>query len=84
MRMLPLFGVLVLNVLSLRAQASGWRERLSDAIRIATSRNPDLARMDAEIRAAGERARQADALPDPELVVGAMNVPTDLSFTRRT
>lgn len=82
MRMLPLFGVLVLNVLSLRAQASGWRERLSDAIRIATSQNPDLARMDAEIRAAGERARQADALPDPELVVGAMNVPTDLSFTR--
>ena len=82
MRMLPLFGVLIFNSLSLPGPASDWRQRLSDAIRIATSQNPELARMDAEIRAAGERSRQADSLPDPELSVGAMNVPTDLSFTR--
>ena len=82
MRMLPLLGVLILNSLSLRVDASDWRERLSDAIRTATSQNPELGRMDAEIRAAQERARQADSLADPELSVGAMNVPTNLSFTR--
>ncbi|HKB72030.1 MAG TPA: TolC family protein [Thermoanaerobaculia bacterium] len=73
-----LLGALVFNALS--APAPGWRERLSDAIRTATSKNPELTRMDAEIRAAAERARQADALPDPELSVGAMNVPVNLSF----
>lgn len=82
MRMLPFLGVLVLNLLSLRLQAADWRERLSDAIRTATSQNPELVRMDAEIRAAQRRAQQADSLADPELSVGAMNVPTNLSFTR--
>jgi outer membrane protein TolC len=82
MRMLPLFGVLVLNSFSLPVRASDWRQRLSGAIRTATSQNPELVRMDAEIRAADERARQADSLPDPELSVGAMNVPTNLSFAR--
>jgi outer membrane protein, heavy metal efflux system len=64
------------------AQASdSWKARLEEAIRTAVRTNPEILRMDAEIRAVGERARQADALPDPELSVGAMNVPVNLSFT---
>lgn len=61
--------------------ADPWKTRLEEAIRTAVRANPEILRMDAEIRAVRERARQADALPDPELSVGAMNVPTDLSFT---
>jgi outer membrane protein, heavy metal efflux system len=72
----------VLSSGSLLAQTADWHARLADAIRAATSKNPELARMDAEIRAAQERARQSDALPDPEVSFGAMNVPVDtFSFT---
>jgi len=74
-----LFGALVLNALA--APSPDWRARLEQAVRIAASRNPELARMDAEIRAAEARSRQAGVLPDPELSIGAMNVPTNFSFT---
>ncbi|MGH9442683.1 MAG: TolC family protein [Thermoanaerobaculia bacterium] len=75
-----LFGALVLSSANIPARASDWQETLSDAIRIATSANPELSGMDAEIRAWRERARQADSLPDPNLSMGAVNVPTNLSF----
>jgi outer membrane protein TolC len=81
MRFSLLVGAWALNLVP-AAPPPDWRVRLADAIRAATSRNPELVRMDAEIRAAGERARQADPLPDPEVTIGLMNVPvSSLSFT---
>ncbi|HET7453280.1 MAG TPA: hypothetical protein VFL12_11090, partial [Thermoanaerobaculia bacterium] len=88
MRFPRIAGALALCALSLGVEAAEthsparladatWQTRLADAIRAATAASPELARMDAEVRAAEERARQADALPDPEVSVGAMNVPVD-------
>jgi outer membrane protein TolC len=83
MRFPLLFGALIIHAVSAPAQSAGdWRARLADAIRTATSQNPELARMDAEIRAADERARQAGTLPDPEVSFGVMNLPvSSFSFT---
>lgn len=52
-----------------------WRERLREAIARATAQNPDLAAMEFRIEAARRRARQADALPDPEIEAGIKDVP---------
>jgi outer membrane protein, heavy metal efflux system len=83
MRFPLLFGALIFNAVSIPADGAGdWRARLAEAIRTATSANPELARMDAEILAANARLRQAGTLPDPELSFGAMNVPVNnFSFT---
>ena len=64
-----------------RPADAAWQERLAAVVEAATADNPELARMDAEIRAARERARQAGTLPDPELSGGVMNLPTTGSFT---
>ena len=55
--------------------APDWRHRLREAIARATSGNPELAAMERRIEAAQHRARQADALPDPEIEIGLKDVP---------
>src|SRR6266404_1621892 len=75
------FGVVFFGtVIAVPAQTEGpvapdWRHRLRDAIARAISGNPDLASMERRIEAAQHRARQADALPDPEIEIGLKDVP---------
>ncbi len=57
------------------AAEAAWRVRLASAIEAAVERNPELAAMEARVRAAGHRVGQADALPDPELEIGLIDVP---------
>jgi outer membrane protein TolC len=52
-----------------------WRVRLASAIAAAVEGNPELAAMEARVRAASHRVGQADALPDPELEIGLIDVP---------
>jgi outer membrane protein, heavy metal efflux system len=56
---------------------------LRAAIQRALAQNPEIAEMEFKIEAAKQRVPQALALPDPQLVAGAINVPVpDVSFAR--
>ena len=50
---------------------------LHGAQRLALARSPVLARARAEIKAGGSRAEYRSRLPDPELTLGAQNLPAD-------
>jgi outer membrane protein TolC len=56
--------------------APGLPELISEAL----SRNREVLAARAAWRAAGERPSQARALPDPQLSVGVMNLPTSFRF----
>jgi outer membrane protein TolC len=70
---------------SFSARASGEppESSLRAAVQRALAQNPELAEMELRIEAAKRRVPQALALPDPQLVAGAINVPVpDVSFAR--
>jgi outer membrane protein TolC len=68
---------------SLPAEEPDWSVRLSETIARAIAENPSIAQMEAEVKASQHRAAQARALPDPELEIGIVNVPTsDFSLSR--
>jgi hypothetical protein len=50
---------------------------LAEAERLALEQAPALARSQAEVSASRERTVYAGELPDPQLTLGALNVPTD-------
>lgn len=50
---------------------------LAEAERLALEQAPALARARADVSASRERAVHAGELPDPQLTLGALNVPTD-------
>lgn len=50
---------------------------LAAAEHLALERAPVLAQANANVKAAAERTISAGRLPDPQLVIGALNVPTD-------
>lgn len=50
---------------------------LAEAERLALEQAPALARSHAEVSASRERTGYAGELPDPQLTLGALNVPTD-------
>lgn len=50
---------------------------LAEAERLAIESAPMLARQNDAVAAAGARAGYEDRLPDPQLAIGALNVPTD-------
>lgn len=60
---------------------AGSAADLPELISEALSRNREVLAARAAWQAAGERPSQARALPDPQLSVGVMNLPTSLSFS---
>jgi hypothetical protein len=50
---------------------------LAEAERLALEQAPALGRSQAEVAASRERTVYAGELPDPQLTLGALNVPTD-------
>ena len=50
---------------------------INDAVSLAVQNNPSLAKMKARYRALREVPPQAGSLPDPTLMFGVMNLPTD-------
>ena len=63
-------------LLPVMAQA-GERLSLDDAQSIALARDLEIARLDAQREAMGERAVAAAQLPDPGVKLGLMSVPVD-------
>jgi outer membrane protein TolC len=58
-----------------RAQDADWAARLSAAIARAIAQNPEITGMEARIAAAGHRAGQSSALPDPQLDLAFKDFP---------
>ena len=78
------FGLIAVLTASLAAaEDADWKQRLEEAIARAIAQNPSIAEMDTRVRAAGHRAGQALALPDPEVEVEIQDIPpSDFSFSR--
>ncbi|MHB8174007.1 MAG: TolC family protein [Nitrospirota bacterium] len=66
--------VVLLACLAVPAYA-GDTLRLSDLLKEARAKNPSLSAMQYRYRAAREQVPQADALPDPMLMMGVQNLP---------
>ncbi|MFO7596956.1 MAG: TolC family protein [Desulfocurvibacter africanus] len=71
-----LAAFLLLSAGAWAGSAPGLPELISEAL----SRNREVLAARAAWQAAGERPSQARALPDPQLSVGVMNLPTSLRF----
>jgi len=78
------FGLIAVLTASLAAAEDvDWKQGLEEAIARALAQNPSIAEMDTRVRAAGHRAGQALALPDPEVEVEIQDIPpSDFSFSR--
>lgn len=72
-----LVGLLLLPAWTWAQPASALPDLVSEAL----SRNREILAARAAWRAATERPSQAAALPDPQLGVGVMNLPTSFSFS---
>jgi cobalt-zinc-cadmium efflux system outer membrane protein len=56
---------------------------LDDAISVAFANNPSILKLQARYRALSELPSQASSLPDPMLMINAMNLPTDSFDTKQ-
>jgi len=83
MRGLRIGLLIVIGTSSARADDADWRAQLSAAVERAIAQNPEIAAMEAGIAAAGHRAEQSMALPDPQLDLALKDFPVkDFSLSR--
>ena len=64
--------------------SAGAALTLAEAERLALAHAPWLAHHRTNVSAAAERVVYEGRLPDPQLILGVVNVPTDTYSTRRT
>ena len=70
-------GILIIQLVAVSGALAAPELTLAEAERLALERAPWLAHHRTNMDAAAERAVYEGRLPDPQLVVGAINVPTD-------
>ncbi len=76
--------VIGLGLVLLSTVSAFGRSQLDSLISVAVRHNPEIRMAQYESMAAQAKLEPAGQLPDPELRVGAMNVPSDFNFTSET
>lgn len=72
-----LAGILIIQLAAVSGALAAPELTLAEAERLALERAPGLARAQASVAAVSERTTYEGRLPDPQLVIGALNVPAD-------